>query len=589
LLSLEIAIPHVSVIVPVYNTAPYLAIALESIISQSLREIEIIVVDDGSTDESLAITRSYARDDARIVILTQENKGQGAARNAGLEAARGTYVYFFDSDDLLKPGVLRRLYATCERNQLDLCLFSGTVIYDRPDYAITRKNQEKYNLREGHYEGVYDGQALYSLLIRNGDHCASAPLLFIRRSYLIEKSITFAEDIIHEDESYVFEVIVRAARASVITDQLYIRRIRPGSTMTRLNIARSITGNQRTIELMDEIVSTLDAAPQEWLRDAVESWQTRLRNNIVRLTDEQTGRQSRTKVCPRVSVIVFCPGDPSGLDASLSTLTGQTLREIEIICVDTGTNEATSRLLEEYAATDHRLRVIALKGASRGAAFEAGAASANGEYLSFMEAGDFAALDCYERLFGLGGVHEANAVLSDLYLYTINDEANGGYGRGGCVGAADAAGTAGTADAAGAGRQDATGRQDAGCSYQETLRAAIPASLMEVSLRREELPEALLTEGLHRGGIFKRALFSRQGRQHGQQQGQQQGQQRSRQHDQRHDEQHGHISIAVWWDQTDTVCTPPLPALTEGIYCTKEASIRHRPDDSRGAQTEAAC
>ena len=91
--------PKISVIVPVYNTEKYLAACLDSLVNQTLKEIEIICVDDGSTDSSLKILREYEAKDSRLKVITQENKYAGVPRNTGIDAAAGKYVYFADSDD----------------------------------------------------------------------------------------------------------------------------------------------------------------------------------------------------------------------------------------------------------------------------------------------------------------------------------------------------------------------------------------------------------------------------------------------------------------------------------------------------------
>ena len=91
----------VSVIIPVYNTENYLRECLDSVLAQTLREIEVICVDDGSTDNSLNILKEYQNKDTRIVVLTQENRSAGAARNYGLSIAKGKYLSFLDSDDFL--------------------------------------------------------------------------------------------------------------------------------------------------------------------------------------------------------------------------------------------------------------------------------------------------------------------------------------------------------------------------------------------------------------------------------------------------------------------------------------------------------
>ena len=109
----EMQFPKVSVIIPVYNTAPYLHEALESITMQTLKELEIIIVNDGSTDGSGEIIREAARKDERIKVYEQENQGQSIARNVGLDHAIGEYIYFMDSDDLLELNALKICYYYC--------------------------------------------------------------------------------------------------------------------------------------------------------------------------------------------------------------------------------------------------------------------------------------------------------------------------------------------------------------------------------------------------------------------------------------------------------------------------------------------
>ena len=100
----------VSVIIPVYNVEKYLRKCLESVVNQTLKDIEIICVNDGSTDSSALILDEYARNDNRIKVYTQENQGQGAARNMALELAQGDYIAFVDSDDWLEVSALEELY-----------------------------------------------------------------------------------------------------------------------------------------------------------------------------------------------------------------------------------------------------------------------------------------------------------------------------------------------------------------------------------------------------------------------------------------------------------------------------------------------
>ena len=124
--------PKVSVILPIYNVAPYLDETFQSLIQQSLRDIEIIAVNDGSTDNSEDFIKKYQKLDSRIISFSQENKGQSAARNVALQYARGKYIYMMDSDDILNNfEALQICYDYAEKNQADFIFFDGDSLKDK--------------------------------------------------------------------------------------------------------------------------------------------------------------------------------------------------------------------------------------------------------------------------------------------------------------------------------------------------------------------------------------------------------------------------------------------------------------------------
>ena len=115
--------PKLSIIIPVYNVEPYLRQCLDSVVNQSLRDIQVICVNDGSTDGSLAILREYETRDSRIEIIDKPNGGQSSARNAGIERVRGKYLYFLDSDDWITPTLCEKTYYRLESTGADVVLF----------------------------------------------------------------------------------------------------------------------------------------------------------------------------------------------------------------------------------------------------------------------------------------------------------------------------------------------------------------------------------------------------------------------------------------------------------------------------------
>ena len=133
----------VSVIVPVYNVENFLKECLDSIVNQTLYDIEIICINDGSTDNSLAILESYAKSDDRIKIISQENKGLGAVRNVAFNHISGDYVFFIDSDDYIDLNTLKKLYENAISNDSDLVFFKiarfdeeGNLNYDLRGCAV---------------------------------------------------------------------------------------------------------------------------------------------------------------------------------------------------------------------------------------------------------------------------------------------------------------------------------------------------------------------------------------------------------------------------------------------------------------------
>ena len=123
--------PVVSIVMPVYNAEKYLKQTIDSLLAQSLENIEIITVDDGSTDKSLEILKKYAADDKRVRVFTQKNQYAGVARNLGLKHARGEYVLFLDSDDFFEPELIRETYYTAKTNDADVVMFGANCYNDQ--------------------------------------------------------------------------------------------------------------------------------------------------------------------------------------------------------------------------------------------------------------------------------------------------------------------------------------------------------------------------------------------------------------------------------------------------------------------------
>lgn len=180
----------VSVIIPVYNVEKYLPECLDSVIAQSVEDIEIICVNDGSTDGSGEILNTYAEKDRRIRIITQENRGLSAARNAGAAVSSGRYLYFLDSDDMIAPDALKLMTERCQADQLDFLRFNM-----EPFYEIEAKC--KPNIVTDTYPSVMTGREYLALSREKHEYFMNIGIHIFSGEFYRRECLSFHEGIIY--------------------------------------------------------------------------------------------------------------------------------------------------------------------------------------------------------------------------------------------------------------------------------------------------------------------------------------------------------------------------------------------------------
>ena len=221
-------VPTVSVIIPIYNTGPYLTDCLDSISNQTLRDIEIICVDDGSTDDTPAILEAYRLRDERIRVIRKENGGIGMARNTGIRAACGKYLYFMDSDDRLDADALEILTEKMERLDLQLICFNTTLFGSDRDSIAAARRALSYYQRELDDDIVCSGPELQARLLSGSRYLCVVWLNVVRRDLVMEHELWFQREV-HEDESWTFSVMMYAQRCSCINRAFFHHRFRENS------------------------------------------------------------------------------------------------------------------------------------------------------------------------------------------------------------------------------------------------------------------------------------------------------------------------------------------------------------------------
>lgn len=223
---------NVSVIIPVHNVEKYLIECLDSVVTQSLKNIDIICVNDGSTDSSLSILLEIAKKDKRVVVLSQENKGLASARNVGVLYAKGKYICFLDSDDKLISETLMELYGKADNEKLDVLYYDADSFYETENIKSLRPEYKNYYARSNSYVDVVDGKQLFVNMMKNGEYRTSACLHFLRREYYFQNKLYFIPGTLHEDNFFAFDCMLKGKRVAHISKRFYQRRVREDSIMT---------------------------------------------------------------------------------------------------------------------------------------------------------------------------------------------------------------------------------------------------------------------------------------------------------------------------------------------------------------------
>lgn len=226
-----IKFPKFSIVIPVYNVENYLSQCLESVVNQTLKDIEIICVNDGTKDRSRDVLETFQKADSRIQIIDKENGGLSSARNAGIKAATGEYILFLDSDDFIEKRTCERLYYEVLEHKPDVIVFGSHIFphYPWPDQWLIHNLSTR---TVGYHNG-----GIKALIKENG----ARPFVWrdcFRRSFLSKNKLLFDETIrFAEDLIFQFMAFPMATKVIFISDKLYhYRWSRPDSLMS--NAAR---------------------------------------------------------------------------------------------------------------------------------------------------------------------------------------------------------------------------------------------------------------------------------------------------------------------------------------------------------------
>lgn len=211
----------ISVVVPVYNVEDYLGECLDSIINQTFDDIEVICVNDGSSDRSLEILNEYAERDSRITVIDQENGGHAVATNRGMKLAKGKYLYLMDSDDILDIHAFEETYNLAEEKNVDFVLFQAINYYMDTGELVEKENYSMNEIADRVGDSVFNWKDIRDLAF---DVTVTPWSKLYNREFVEKNNCQFSEGLVFDDNIFFWEVFFSAERITFLRKHLFKRR-----------------------------------------------------------------------------------------------------------------------------------------------------------------------------------------------------------------------------------------------------------------------------------------------------------------------------------------------------------------------------
>ena len=441
--------PLISVIVPTYNEEAYLCQCMDSLVSQSYKNLEIICVNDGSTDGSLAILEKYKETFKNVHVIDKPNGGYGAAVNTGFEFAHGDYLAIVEPDDFVHPEMYEKLIR---------------IALQYPSADIVKAGYWDYFDMEGKEQGATElrlGMRIDSTPFRISDHPEllrihpSVWSCIYRKQFLKEKNIKMVEakGAGWVDNPFFFETMCQANSICWLREGVYYYR------QTNLNSSSNLKDCSIPLDRLKEIYDFIDENSitnpnilralyqrtihyirmverneyfQEFHKVKICQLVYRMKHNIMKhfsvgelgtiIQYADPGFKEKFSITrktgeAKVSVILPVYNVEAYLDQCLKSITEQTLKDIEIICVDDESPDNSYEIMKWYAFIDERITILRQKNQGAGAARNYGYSIATGEYLSFLDSDDFFEPDMLEVAYREAVKKDIDIIIFGCNLY----------------------------------------------------------------------------------------------------------------------------------------------------------------------------
>lgn len=452
----------VSIIVPVYNAEKYLKECLDSILNQTYKDIEVICVDDGSTDSSADILKDYEEKDNRVKIIKQQNLYAGVARNAGIEIATGEYLLFLDADDFFEPDMVQSMHDKMEQDEAEICLCNVRAYSD----------VKKKHIEASHYlriDEIPEETPFAASDISENIFQITTPAPWnkmFRKQFIEENDISFDAIKRANDLYFTYLSMASANRITVVNEPFVNYRIDIASSLQGSNdngtyefidalthlqeelkkrklwvtYEKSFTNralstclfNLEKTKSEEAFIAIYDKLKNESfyklgilghskgyffikshftklskivVNTAQEAWEERTSDSeplCAELIDIDTWKRPEIKADTydiKVSVIIPIYNVEKFLEECIESVVNQTLEEIEIICVNDGSQDSSVDIVNRYQEKDSRVKLVNKENGGLSSARNAGIEVATGEYILFLDSDDYLDKQALEYLY----------------------------------------------------------------------------------------------------------------------------------------------------------------------------------------------
>ena len=416
----------ISIIVPIYNTDCYLRQCLDSIINQSYKNFEVLLVNDGSVDDSAMICKEFAEKDSRIRYFEKENGGVSSARNLGLKNVKGNYITFVDSDDWVEENYLEVLYNALKENEVDISISAHNYFNmdDNLYYLPSYSEEQLHTLDIGKVSRDEFLELFPELSSLNHDfNCAVSKLFKVDlvKNILFDESVNYGEDL-----DFFFNLYLNVSSIYYVNQPTYIYRQHQRSASNNCleshviseiriyeKILKKITElhipNNRYIEKFKIILYfRLSQFPDSQVLKSYESF-------ISVMSDSVMYSQSL------ISIIVPIYNVENYLRMCLDSIEHQTYSNIEVLLINDGSPDSSGEICQEYVARDSRFRYFEKGNGGLSDARNYGVARAKGKFLTFIDSDDWVEATYIEDMYQAALKNDSEIVISNYAQFDVKE------------------------------------------------------------------------------------------------------------------------------------------------------------------------